>query len=134
MPTLPLSGKRLLMAFSLLALAVPAAFAQLDAAHSDLCQGNYYTEPQAAQVLHNLQFLYHDRATWQQRAILIRQGILDGAELNHLPKMPLVVLRTGIHQESGYTVENIAIETLELAHEGIERAANPEGGKTAGKC
>jgi len=91
---------------------IPSAFSQLDPAHPDLCQGNYYTEPQAAQVLHNLQFLYHDRATWQQRAALIRQGILQGAELEHMPHPPLTIIRTGIHHEQGYSVENIAIETL----------------------
>jgi hypothetical protein len=105
-------SRPLLFAISLLALLTPAAFAQLDPAHPDLCQGNYYTEPQAAQVLHNLQFLYHDRTTWEQRAALIRRGILQGAELEHMPRQPLTVLRTGIHQEKGYTVENIAIETL----------------------
>lgn len=102
----------LFLTFILLALGRPNAYSQLDPAHPDLCQGNYYTEPQAAQILHNLQFLYHDRATWQQRAALIRRGIIEGAELKDMPHTPLNVIRTGIHREQGYTVENIAIETL----------------------
>ena len=112
MPLLSTRSKRLLLAIAFPALCAGNAFSQLDPAHPDLCQGNYYTEPQAAQILHNLQYLYHDRSTWQQRAALIRRGILDGAELNNSPHQPLVIIKTGIHREQGYTVENIAIETL----------------------
>jgi dienelactone hydrolase len=78
----------------------------------DLCQGAYFTEEQGARFLHNLLFQYRDRATWEQRTALIRRGILQGAELEHMPRQPLTVIRTGTHQEAGYTVENIAIETL----------------------
>ena len=58
---------------ALLALRPGNAYSQLDPTHPDLCQGNYYTEPQAEQILHNLTYLYHDRSTWEQRAALIRQ-------------------------------------------------------------
>lgn len=112
MPMRYICSKGLLLAFPLLTLCAPKAFSQLDPTHPDLCQGNYYTEPQAAQVLRNLQFLYHDRASWQQRAALIRRGILDGAELRNMPHQPLTILKTGSHHEQGYTVENIAILTL----------------------
>jgi dienelactone hydrolase len=101
-----------LLSFILMAFHLPSAVSQLDAAHPDLCQGNYYTPDQAAQVLHNLQYLYHDRLSWEQRAALLRRGILDGAELKDMPHQPLKILITGIHYEKGYTVENIALETL----------------------
>lgn len=111
-----------LLVFLLLALRSPICFSQADPAHPDpahpsptqpdLCQGAYFTEEQGARFLHNLLFQYHDRATWERRAALIREGILQGAELEHMPHQPLTIIRTGFHQQQGYTVENIAIETL----------------------
>jgi len=61
------------------------AYTQPNPAKPDLCQGAYYTEEQAANVLQELGKIYHDKTSWEQRAALIRQGILDGAELNHMP-------------------------------------------------
>jgi hypothetical protein len=89
-----------------------AASAQPNPDKPDLCQGAYYTEAQGAQVLQGLSTVYHDRAGWEQRAAMIRQGILDGAELNHMPRAPLKVIYNDRHKETGYIVENIAIETL----------------------
>jgi dienelactone hydrolase len=97
-----------LLVFSILMIR-SACIAQAD---PNLCQGAYFTEEQGARFLHNLLYQYRDRASWQQRAALIRRGILQGAELEHMPNQPLTVIRTGIHTETGYTVENIAIETL----------------------
>jgi uncharacterized protein len=101
-----------LAALSILLMTASQGFSQPDPASPDLCQGSYYTEGQAAQVLHDLAAQYRDRPSWEQRAELIRQGILAGAELEHMPHPPLTVIRTGSHQENGYSVENIAIETL----------------------
>jgi uncharacterized protein len=100
-----------LLLISLL-LSCATSFAQPDPNHPDLCQGAYYTEAQGAQVLHDLSSQYHDRASWEKRAALIRQGIIEGAELQHMPRQPLIVLRTGAIRLPGYSVENIAIETL----------------------
>jgi uncharacterized protein len=97
---------------ALLLLSCTAGSAQPDPKHPDLCQGAYYTEAQGAQVLHDLSSQYHDRASWEKRAALIRQGIIEGAELQHMPRQPLTVLRTGSIKLQGYSVENIAIETL----------------------
>ena len=89
-----------------------SAFSQPNPARPDLCQGHYYTDEQGASVLEDLKRVYHDKESWEVRAASIRQGILDGAELNHMPRQPLKVIRTGKHREKGYIVENIAIETL----------------------
>jgi uncharacterized protein len=97
---------------SLLLLSCTTSFAQPDPKHPDLCQGAYYTEAQGAQVLHDLRSEYHDRVSWEKRAALIRQGIIEGAELEHMPRQPLTVLCTGTIRLNGYSVENIAIETL----------------------
>jgi hypothetical protein len=87
-------------------------FGQPDPKRPDLCQGAYYTEKQAAQVLQELTKTYKDQASWEKRAALIKQGILDGGELNNLPRKPLKIISTGSHKENGYVVENIALETL----------------------
>ncbi|MHA4809045.1 alpha/beta hydrolase family protein [Flavitalea flava] len=100
------------MAFSSLLMHIPGAFSQPNPATPNLCQGSYYTEEQGAQVLKGLGSLYNDRASWEKRAALIRQGILEGAELEHMPRQALKIIRTGLHREKGYVVENIAIETL----------------------
>jgi hypothetical protein len=95
-----------------LILWAPDCFCQPNPAKPDLCQGSYYTEEEAVRVLQDLATLYHDRTSWEQRATLLRRGILEGAELEHIPRQPLTVIRTGAHREDGYIVENIAIETL----------------------
>ncbi len=96
----------------LLLIICSRGFSQPDPQRPDLCQGSYYTEQQAAQVLRGLAEQYGDSVSWQRRAAMIRQGILEGAELEHLPHPPLKVLQTGLHNQKGYVVENIAIETL----------------------
>ena len=100
------------------------ASAQPDPAKPDLCQGSYYTEEQAVRVLEGLATQYHDRASWEKRAALIRQGIIEGAELGHMPakRFDFVdtarhagsqnILYTGRHLGNGYIVRNVAIETL----------------------
>jgi hypothetical protein len=111
MPGIPISYRVLPVLF-LSVLWGTGSFCQPNPARPDLCQGSYYTEEQAARVLQDLATRYHDRASWEQRAALIRRGILEGAELEHMPRQPLTVLRTGAHRQHGYIVENIAIETL----------------------
>jgi dienelactone hydrolase len=103
---------RVIFLFYILAMIHFAGFAQPDSQKPDLCQGAYYTELEAAQVLQNLGKTYTNRASWEKRASLIKQGILDGGELNHLPRQALKVINTGSHKEKGYVVENIALETL----------------------
>jgi dienelactone hydrolase len=103
---------RILLFSLLLFSSAASSFAQPDPKHPDLCQGAYYSEAQGAQVLHDLSSQYHDRASWEKRAALIRQGIIAGAELEHMPRQPLTVLRTGVTRLKGYSVENIAVETL----------------------
>ncbi|HWB28557.1 MAG TPA: acetylxylan esterase [Chitinophagaceae bacterium] len=80
---------------------------------ADLCRGAYFTLEQAITAQQNFAKTYHDAATWQQRAAMIKANILQGAELTHMPaKTPLHVIVTGKMALGKYTVENIAIETL----------------------
>ena len=104
--------KSIILIAGLLVLLIPKNFAQPDPAKPDLCQGAYYTEEQAVNVLKELSTVYHDKDSWKIRAAMIRQGILDGSELNHIPRARMKVIHAGMHKEKGYTIENIALETL----------------------
>ncbi|MFK7787927.1 MAG: acetylxylan esterase [Phycisphaeraceae bacterium] len=76
--------------------------------------GHCYTPTQAAKLLNDFSKTHHDRGTWEARRATIRQNILDGAQLSSIPKhrKAPAVIRHSKKQMVGYTVENIAIETL----------------------
>lgn len=116
--------KTLIALVLLLVMACGRGFSQPNPAKPELCQGSYYTEEQAARVLEGLAAQYQDRASWEKRAALIRQGIIEGAELEHMPERMFDcgrlgqheglrnVIYSGGHLGDGYIVENVAIETL----------------------
>ena len=68
----------------------------------------------AAERLEIFGAAHHGRASWETRADTIRQNILIGAKLDPLPedRGPMRVIRHSKKQRNGYTVENVAIETL----------------------
>lgn len=98
----------------LLLLWMPlSVLAQFNPAKPDLCQGAFYSEAEALKVHQDFARTYHDLSSWETRARQIRQGILEGAELSHMPiKKPLQVIRNGRKVMKDYTVENIAFESL----------------------
>ena len=78
-----------------------------------LCQGNYFTEEQGKAALENFASTYHDKQTWEKRADRIRKGIIDGAGLSRFPKnTPLNVIRHSKREYDGYSVENVAFESM----------------------
>jgi uncharacterized protein len=78
-----------------------------------LCQGNYFTEAQGKTVLANFAKNYKDKKGWELRADRIRKGIIDGARMNTIPRnTPLKPLIRDKRTFDGYTVENIAFESL----------------------
>lgn len=78
-----------------------------------LCQGHYQTEEQAVEQLKRLASTYQTEAEWLERAEIIRKGILAGAELISFPeKCQLKIIRNGKKSFDGYSVENIAFESL----------------------
>jgi dienelactone hydrolase len=80
---------------------------------SNLCVGYYYTEEQAKEVLAELREQYTTKEEWKQRATIIKQGILTGAGLVPLPeKPPLKPVYTSARHYDGYSVRNVAIESL----------------------
>ena len=78
-----------------------------------LCVGNYYTEEEGAEKLKELRNDYGTKKEWLQRAKMIQQGILEGAGLSPLPdKTPLRPRYTEERKYNGYSVRNVAIESL----------------------
>lgn len=91
---------------------VTAAGAATDDA-PQLCQGNYHSEADAKRQLARFAGTYSTLPEWQERARTVREGILRGAGLLPFPKR--CALNPLIHskrQYDGYSVENVAIESL----------------------
>lgn len=79
----------------------------------ELCVGHYYTEAEAKEVLDRYRQSYTDAKSWEKKAKKIRKGILTGTGLDKAPKKgPLNVVRHSKRQYEGYTVENVAFESL----------------------
>src|SRR5437899_1602017 len=71
------------------------------------------TEEQGKAQLDQFSKTWHTRAEWETRAKNIREGILREAHLTPLPtRSPLKPIIWGKQVRSGYTVENVAFESL----------------------
>ncbi len=85
----------------------------VSAGEPELCQGNYLSEPAARHQLAEFARGYSTAAQWQSRARRVREGILKGAGLMPAPrKCPLNPITHSRRDYDGYTVENIAFESL----------------------
>ncbi len=83
------------------------------AAEPMLLQGAAYTEAEAAAKLVEFAKLYPTRAAWDERGAMLRKGILAGMQLDGIVRPhDLRVIRHSRRAMDGYTVENIAIESL----------------------
>ena len=92
-----------------LALGLPTALAEVQV----LFRGGCYTEAEAEQKLAQFAKEYDTAAEWQARAERIRAGVLRGMKLERVPAAcPLNAIRHSARQEDGYTVENVAFESL----------------------
>ena len=79
----------------------------------ELRQGNFHSEQDAKKELSGFAQSYSNLEQWKARAKNIREGILRGAQLSPLPeKCPLNPIIRGKRQYDGYTVENVAFESL----------------------
>jgi hypothetical protein len=79
----------------------------------ELCQGYYLSEPAARHQLAEFARGYSSAAQWRARARRVREGILKGAGLIPAPrKCPLKPLAHGRRDYDGYSVENVAFESL----------------------
>jgi len=93
--------------------ALVGGLAVAEAGKPQLCVGNYQSEDEAKAQLARFKETYSNLSEWQERARTIREGILRGTGLWPLPRR--CSLKPIIHsqrQYDGYTVENVAIESL----------------------
>lgn len=115
-------------------IGIANALAQPNPDRPDLCQGAYFTEAQGAEALRTFGQTYHDRASWETRAAMIRKGIRDGMKLPEKPRFaPLQPTRHSLRKMNGYTVENVAFESVPgfFVTGNLYRPLNTSG-KTAG--
>ncbi len=82
-------------------------------ADTNLCVGAYYTEAEGASNLVKLKESYQTKKDWLKRREIIKKGILEGADLIPFPeKTPLKPIYTAERKYDGYSVKNVAIESL----------------------
>ena len=78
-----------------------------------LIRGPAFSEPVAADKLARLADSYPDRDAWARRANMLRAGVCHGMQLNELPRpCDLHPIRHSLRTMDGYTVENVAFESL----------------------
>lgn len=77
-----------------------------------LCQGSYWTEDEGNLKMKEFAAKWDDRSSWEQRAQMLKQGILDGMEFDKMPKIrgQFNPISHSKRIMDGYTVENIALE------------------------
>ena len=81
------------------------------AAPPTLCRGHYHSEEDAVKQLARMAATYSDAKSWTRRAASIRKQILQGAQLDPLPKRtPLNPLVHKKRTYDGYTVESATFE------------------------
>lgn len=79
-----------------------------------LCVGSYWTENRANIAMKDFASEWNDIASWEKRKNRIREGIIEGMQLEKMPKIN-GNFNTIIHSKremDGYSVENIAIESF----------------------
>lgn len=98
----------------LLPMLLVNLFIQLRAQDNMLCQGAYWTEDQASLMMKKWAAEWKDRAGWEKRSEVIRQGLVKGMKLDQMPKVDnnfSPIIRNSRTMD-GYIVENIAIESF----------------------
>ena len=95
-----------------------------------LCQDNYWTEDQGNMMMKKFASEWNNLESWEKRAAVIRNGILEGMKFDQMPKVDnnfnLIVNRT--FKGNGYIVENVAFESFPgfYVTGNIYRPVNPE--------
>jgi len=71
------------------------------------------TVEEGKEQLASLSSLYHDKESWEKRKTALKQCILSSLKLSKLPAKPASQpIVSSVRKFDGYTVQNIAIETL----------------------
>ena len=79
-----------------------------------LCMGHHWTEDEANLMMKEFASKWNDLDSWEERADIIREGIVKGMKLDQMPEIqgnfnPIINHK---RKMDGYTVENIAIESF----------------------
>jgi len=79
-----------------------------------LCRGGYWTEDQANLMMKKFASEWDNRVSWEKRAEIIRNGIIEGLKFNQMPKVDndFKLIINNSHKEDGYIVENVAFESF----------------------
>ena len=79
-----------------------------------LRQGKFFTEDEGRKELERVAKLVTNKEEWEARAKKVRDGILDGAGLRTAMEKrgPVKSIAHSKRTHDGYSVENIALETL----------------------
>lgn len=99
--------------FLAIVLSLSSGLQETKKEEPELCQGSYLSEAAARHQLAKFARQFSTLEEWKKRADTIRQGILRGAGL--LPPPPKCPLNSMVHSErsyKGYTVSNVAFESL----------------------
>lgn len=92
---------------------VPAGLPPAPTDGPALCPGNYLTPEQGKAVLEAALVQFPDREAWDAYANHVRQRIQEGAGLAPWPRRtPLFPIITCRREYDGYSVENVALETV----------------------
>ncbi|XOV91782.1 MAG: alpha/beta hydrolase family protein [Bacteroidota bacterium] len=99
---------------SLLFIPLVFSFYINQAQESMLCQGHYWTEAEGNMMMKEFASRWDSKESWEARAAVIRQGIIDGMQLDKMPKPKgdMKVIINSTREMDGYIVENIAIESF----------------------
>lgn len=105
---------------------------------SMLCQGHHWTEDEANIMTKKFAAEWDDITSWEKRADIIRQGIIEGLMLDKMPKTEgnFKEIITNTREFDGYIVENIIIESFPGFYitGNIYRPAGQEGKSAAILC
>lgn len=102
------------LTFSLFVLFIVAPMTRMLAQNDQsdlLCQGAYWTEEEGNLMMKKFASLWSDKESWETRADMIRDGIIDGMRLKEMPNedIPFNPIIHSTKEMEGYVVENIAI-------------------------
>jgi hypothetical protein len=85
-----------------------------DAQESMLCQGRYWTEDEGNLMMKKFSLEWGNQESWEARADMIREGILQGMQLDKMSKYDgdVNAIISTERKMDGYIVQNIAIESF----------------------
>ncbi len=98
-----------------IALVFFLGLGSVKAQESMLCVGGHWTEDEANLKMKEFRSSWNDLESWEARAETIREGIIDGMQLDKMPVIegqfhPVIHHR---REMDSYVVENIAIESFQ---------------------